>query len=104
MNTEKSEENRGRRRSATGMVTSDAMQKTITVRLERRIKHPAFGKYLRRGTTCKVHDENEIAKVGDVVEIMETRPISKTKNWRLVSVVKSLDSGKETKKEAEATS
>ncbi|SVE26319.1 uncharacterized protein METZ01_LOCUS479173, partial [marine metagenome] len=48
--------------------------------------------------------ENEIAKVGDTVEIMETRPISKTKNWRLVSVVKSLDSGKETKKEAEATS
>ena len=86
------------------MVMSDSMQKTITVRLERRIKHPAFGKYLRRSTTCKVHDENEIAKVGDIVEIMETRPISKTKSWRLVSVVKSQDDGQKKKKEAEATS
>ena len=103
MNTEKSEENRARRRSATGMVTSDAMQKTITVRLERRIKHPAFGKYLRRGTTCKAHDENEIAKKGDRVELMETRPLSKTKFWRLVEVVKAVNAPKTEKKEAEAS-
>ena len=104
MNSEKSEAKRSRRRSVTGIVTSDKMHKTITVEIERRVKHPIFGKYLRRGTTCKAHDENEIAKVGDRVELMGTRPLSKTKHWRLVSVVGAPTSTQDTKKEAEATS
>lgn len=101
--SEKSESERGRRRTVTGLVTSDAMQKTITVQIERRVKHPVFGKYLRRGTTCKAHDENEIAKKGDLVELMETRPLSKTKFWRLVEVVKAVNAPKTEKKEAEAS-
>ena len=103
MTSEKSDEKRGRRRTVTGVVTSDSMQKTITVQIERRVKHPTFGKYLRRGTTCKAHDENEVAKIGDVVELMETRPLSKTKHWRLTSVVRS-QAAKQDKKKAETSS
>ncbi len=103
MNTEKQEDKRGRRRTVSGVVTSDSMQKTITVQIERRVKHPVFGKYLRRGTTCKAHDEKEIAKVGDRVELMETRPMSKTKYWRLVGIIRSQTPAQD-KKEAEASS
>lgn len=78
---------RGQRRVEVGLVTSDKMQKTRRVEIPRLVKHPRYGKYIRRRTICKVHDETNESRVGDTVEIMETRPISKTKNWRLVRVV-----------------
>lgn len=80
---------RGMRRVVTGKVVSDKMDKTITVRQDRLVKHPLYGKYIRRATTYKAHDENNTARMGDVVEISNTRPISKTKTWRLVRVVRS---------------
>ena len=80
---------RGMRRVVTGKVVSDKMDKTITVRQERLVKHALYGKYIRRATTYKAHDENNTARTGDVVEITSTRPLSKTKSWRLVRVVRS---------------
>lgn len=80
---------RGMRRVVTGKVVSDKMDKTITVRQERLVKHPLYGKYIRRATTYKAHDESNQARMGDVVEITYGRPISKTKNWRLVRVLRS---------------
>lgn len=76
------------RRTLIGEVTSDKMNKTRRVEVSRLVKHPRYGKYIKRRTVCYVHDENNQARVGDTVEIMETRPLSKTKNWRLVRVVK----------------
>jgi small subunit ribosomal protein S17 len=81
-------ETRGRRRVETGVVTSDKMDKTRRVEIPRLVKHPRYGKYIKRRTVCKVHDENNESHIGDTVEIMETRPISKTKNWRLMRVVR----------------
>lgn len=78
---------RGNRRVVTGVVTSDKMNKTRRVEIPRLVKHQRYGKYIRRRTICKVHDENNESRSGDTVEIMETRPLSKTKNWRLVRVV-----------------
>ena len=72
----------------TGVVRSAGCDLTITVVMERRVKHPKYGKYLRRRTKLHAHDEKNVAKVGDTVEIMECRPISKTKRWRLVRVVR----------------
>ena len=82
---------RGKRRVVTGTVVSDRMDKTITVRQERLVKHPLYGKYIRRATKYKAHDERNEAKMGDKVEITFCRPMSKTKTWRLVSVVKSAE-------------
>ncbi len=78
---------RAQGKSLVGTVTSDKMQKTITVSVERLEKHPLYGKYVRRRTVCKAHDENNEARIGDRVEIMATRPLSKTKQWRLVRVL-----------------
>jgi small subunit ribosomal protein S17 len=78
---------RGQRRTAVGVVTSDKMNKTRRVEIPRLVKHPRYGKYIRRRTVCHVHDENNESGAGDTVEIMETRPLSKTKHWRLVRVV-----------------
>lgn len=78
---------RGKRRLETGVVTSAKMNKTRRVELPRLVKHPRYGKYIRRRTVCHVHDENNESRLGDTVEIMETRPLSKTKCWRLVRVV-----------------
>src|SRR5947199_6361783 len=78
---------RGNRRTEVGVVTSDKMNKTRRVEIPRLVKHPRYGKYIKRRTICKVHDENNESHVGDKVEIMETRPLSKTKNWRLLRVV-----------------
>ena len=78
---------RGTRRVETGIVTSDKMNKTRRVEIPRLVKHARYGKYIRRRTVCHVHDENNESRVGDTVEIMETRPLSKTKNWRMVRVV-----------------
>ncbi len=78
---------RSRRRTVEGVVTSDKMHKTITVRIERLVKHPEFEKRLRRYGICYAHDEKNEARRGDRVELMETRPLSKLKNWRLLRVV-----------------
>ena len=74
-------------RTLIGSVTSNAMDKSITVTIERRIKHPVYGKYIRRSTKLHVHDENNECSKGDVVVIEQCRPMSKTKSWRLVEVV-----------------
>src|SRR5207249_11382835 len=78
---------RGRRRVEIGVVTSDKMNKTRRVEIPRLVKHSRYGKYIRRRTICHVHDEQNESHLGDTVEIMETRPLSKTKHWRLVRVV-----------------
>src|SRR5215470_1083540 len=78
---------RGKRRVAVGVVTSDKMQKTRRVEIPRLVKHQRYGKYIKRRTICHVHDEQNESRQGDTVEIMETRPLSKTKHWRLVRVV-----------------
>jgi small subunit ribosomal protein S17 len=80
-------EKRGRRRVETGVVVSDKMNKTRRVEIPRLVKHPRYGKYIKRRTICHVHDEANESHIGDTVEIMETRPLSKTKCWRLVRVV-----------------
>jgi small subunit ribosomal protein S17 len=74
-----------------GVIVSDKMDKTIVVKVERRVQHPVYKKFLRRHVTFKAHDEKRDAKIGDRVEIMETRPISKTKTWRLLEVVQRSD-------------
>jgi small subunit ribosomal protein S17 len=81
------EQDRGKRRVEVGVVTSDKMNKTRRVEIPRLVKHPRYGKYIRRRTICHVHDEQNQSREGDTVEIMETRPLSKTKHWRLLRVV-----------------
>ena len=78
---------RGERKVRTGVVVSDAMEKTVVVRIASSIRHPLYGKIVRRSTKLKAHDENGDAHVGDTVRIVETRPLSKTKRWRVVEVV-----------------
>ena len=78
---------RGRRKVRTGFVVSDAMDKTIVVRIATQIRHPLYGKIVRRSTKLTAHDEENTAHVGDLVRITETRPLSKTKRWRLVEVI-----------------
>lgn len=70
-----------------GTVVSDKMEKSIVVLIERRVKHPIYGKYMTRSTKLHVHDENNDSRMGDKVEIVECRPVSKTKAWNLVRVV-----------------
>ena len=81
------ETERGNRRVEIGIVTSDKMNKTRRVEIPRLVKHPRYGKYIRRRTICHVHDETNQSRTGDKVEIMETRRLSKTKTWRLVKIV-----------------
>jgi len=78
---------RNNRKVYTGKVVSDSMDKTITVLVERYKVHPLYGKRVKQSKKFKVHDENNVAKINDIVEIMETRPLSKTKRFRLVEVV-----------------
>jgi small subunit ribosomal protein S17 len=78
---------RGKRKTAVGVVTSDKMNKTRRVEIPRLVKHPKYNKYIKRRTICYVHDEQNESRRGDTVEIMETRPLSKLKNWRLLKVV-----------------
>jgi len=73
-------------RLVTGKVVSDKMDKTITVLIERRVKHPLYGKYLSKSSKLKAHDEENTCKIGDTVTIAESRPLSKTKSWALVKV------------------
>ena len=78
---------RNLRKTRTGIVTSDKMNKTITVAVERKVKHPIYGKFVKKTTKFHAHDEKGECTIGDVVKIMETRPLSKTKRWRLVEIV-----------------
>ncbi|GBC96813.1 30S ribosomal protein S17 [bacterium HR16] len=78
---------RGRRKVRVGVVVSDRMDKTVVVAVERIMRHPLYGKTVRRTKKFHVHDENNECRVGDVVEIMETRPLSKTKRWRVSRVI-----------------
>lgn len=75
------------RKSRIGLVTSDKMDKTITVAVERKVKHPIYGKFLKKTTKFHAHDETNQCGTGDTVRIMETRPMSKTKRWRLVEII-----------------
>lgn len=81
------EVSRNLRKERTGRVVSDKMEKSIVVTVERRIKHSMYGKFMKRTTRLVAHDEANIAGIGDVVRIMETRPLSKTKRWRLVEII-----------------
>jgi small subunit ribosomal protein S17 len=81
-------EDRSRRKTEIGIVTSDKMNKTRRVEVERLVPHPKYGKYLKRRTVCHAHDEGNTTHVGDIVEIMETRPLSKLKRWRVVRIVR----------------
>ena len=87
MRLEKPEHERGRRQERQGTVVSDAMEKTIVVRVDVVKAHPRYKKVVRRSVKFHAHDEQNQAKVGDVVRIVETRPLSKTKRWRLAEVV-----------------
>jgi small subunit ribosomal protein S17 len=90
------------RRRVQGVVTSDKMEKTITVQWERQVKHPRTFKYVKRRKKLHAHDEKNEAHVGDLVEIMATRPISKIKTWRLVRVVRRAHEGLREESAAEA--
>ena len=81
------EENRNFRKERVGKVVSNKMQKSITVAVHRKVKHPIYGKFVNRTTKFMAHDESNTAGIGDTVRIMETRPLSKTKRWRLVEVI-----------------
>jgi small subunit ribosomal protein S17 len=85
--TPRSPKPRGRRKTRIGYVVSDKMQKTIVVELEDRMRHPLYGKIIRTTKKVKAHDENSVAGIGDRVSLMETRPLSATKRWRLVAIL-----------------
>lgn len=74
-------------RTLTGRVVSNKMEKTITVLIERKVKHSMYGKYIKRSTKLHAHDEEQLCKEGDIVEILQCRPLSKTKSWRLHKIV-----------------
>jgi small subunit ribosomal protein S17 len=86
-NTPATPKPRGRRKTRIGYVVSDKMQKTIVVELEDRMRHPLYGKIIRTTKKVKAHDENSVAGIGDRVSLMETRPLSATKRWRLVEIL-----------------
>lgn len=78
---------RGRRKTVVGVVVSDKMEKTVVVAVERLVPHPLYGRRVRRTKRYKAHDEENSARVGDRVELMETRPLSREKRWRIVSIL-----------------
>ncbi|NBR13008.1 MAG: 30S ribosomal protein S17 [Flavobacteriales bacterium] len=80
-------EKRNLRKERVGIVTSNKMDKSIVVAVERKVKHPKYGKFVKKTTKFVAHDEKNDCQAGDVVKIMETRPLSKTKNWRLVEII-----------------
>ncbi len=81
------EEKRNLRKTRTGVVVSDKMDKTVVVAIRERVKHPLYGKIVNRTKKFKVHDENNQCGVGDKVRVMETRPLSKDKHWRVIEIV-----------------
>lgn len=80
-------EKRNLRKERIGIVTSNKMQKSIVVSVERKVKHAKYGKFVKNTTKFVAHDENQDCNIGDTVRIMETRPLSKSKNWRLVEII-----------------
>jgi len=80
-------ENRGIRKTRTGVVVSDKMDKTVVIAIKTRVRHPLFGKIMNRTTKLKAHDENNQCGIGDRVLVMETRPISREKHWRVVEII-----------------
>jgi small subunit ribosomal protein S17 len=78
---------RNLRKTRIGVVSSNKMDKTVTVAVERKVKHPIYGKFVKKTTKFHAHDEKNECSIGDLVKIMETRPLSKTKRWRLIEVV-----------------
>ena len=78
---------RNLRKTRIGVVTSNKMDKTVTVAVERKVKHPIYGKFVKKTTKFHAHDDKNECSIGDTVKIMETRPMSKTKRWRMVEVV-----------------
>ena len=80
-------ENRNLRKERIGVVTSDKMEKSIVVSVERKVKHPMYGKFVKKTTKFVAHDEKNDSNIGDTVRIMETKPLSKRKCWRLVEIV-----------------
>mgnify|MGYP002133977116 CR=1 FL=1 len=78
---------RNLRKTKIGVVSSNKMEKSITVNVERKVKHPLYGKFVKKSTKFHAHDEKNECSIGDVVKIMETRPLSKTKRWRMVEIV-----------------
>ena len=86
-NANDADDKRSNRKERVGMVVSDKMQKTIVVRIDESVKHPKYGKIMKRSTKFKAHDENNECGIGDKVRIMETRPLSKDKRWRLVEIL-----------------
>ena len=78
---------RNRRKQRTGVVVSDKMDKTVVIRIDRQVRHPLYGKIVRRSSKLAAHDEANDAHVGDTVRVVETRPLSKTKRWRVVEIV-----------------
>ena len=91
--TEPNTEKRGLRKRRIGIVVSDRQEKTVVVRVDRRTSHRRYGKVMTRAKRFFVHDENNEARVGDRVEIMETRPLSKNKRWRLIAVIQRAEVG-----------
>ena len=84
---EEAQKPRAARKERIGVVVSEKMNKTISVAIQRQIKHPIYGKFIKRTTKLMAHDENNDAHEGDTVRIMETRPLSKNKRWRLVEII-----------------
>ena len=80
-------EKRNLRKERTGLVVSNKMDKSITVQIERKFRHPMYGKFVKKTTKFIAHDEKNECNIGDTVRIMETRPLSKNKNWRLVEII-----------------
>ncbi len=87
MSEQQVQEHRGHRKTRVGTVVSDKMQKTVVVAIQRRVPHPTYGKMMTRTKHFKAHDEQNASKAGDVVRIMETRPLSKDKRWRVVEIL-----------------
>ena len=80
-------EQRGLRKTRVGMVVSDKMDKTIVVEIKERVRHPLYGKIMNQTSKLKAHDENNECSIGDTVRLMETRPLSREKRWRLVEII-----------------
>ena len=87
MSEQQVQEHRGHRKTRVGTVVSDKMQKTVVVAIQRRVPHPTYGKMITRTKHFKAHDEQNASKAGDIVRIMETRPLSKDKRWRVVEIL-----------------
>lgn len=80
-------ESRNLRKERVGRVTSNKMEKSITVLVERKVKHPTYGKFMTKSTKLMAHDEKNECSIGDTVKVMETRPLSKNKRWRLIEII-----------------